>query len=176
MHFFFRKSGKIRSRCSYIFCEDPPRRIRFLLGECVSKTKIYRKYINMNTKIEIIESALNEHELHYKTASPGVIQLGMSGCTIAIVVEEENDFVKLLGYMSVGLEGDKVKEAYALLNQWNYEHITKYYIDKYGNLMVEWSMDTVEGAFNKEVFMAGFGRMAAALRYAKEPMMKLRYC
>ncbi len=130
----------------------------------------------MNTNVEIIESALNEHELHYTTVAPGIIHLGMAGSAISIEVQEEKNFVKLQGYMSVGLEGDKLKEAYELLNQWNYEHITKYYIDEDGDLMVEWCMDTDEGAFNKEVFMAGFGRTAAALRDAKEAMMKLRYC
>lgn len=130
----------------------------------------------MNTKIEIIESALNEHDLHYATVAPGVIQLGMGGGTISIAVQEEKDFVKLQGFLSVGLEGDKLKEAYELVNQWNYEYLTKYYIDKDGDLMVEWCIDTDGDAFNKEVFMCGFGRTAAAIRDAKEPMMKLRYC
>ena len=130
----------------------------------------------MNTNVEIIESALNEHELHYTTLKPGIIHLWMAGTAIYIEVQEANNFVRLQGYISVGLEGDKLKEAYKLLNQWNYEHITKYYIDEDGDLMVKWCMDTDEGAFNKAVFMAGLGRMASALRDAKEPMMKLRYC
>lgn len=130
---------------------------------------------NMSKMIEIAESVLNKNELHYVKVNPEVIHLQMSGATIAIAADEERSVVKIQGYISVGLEGDKLTEAYKLVNEWNCDHVVKYYIDNDGDMMTEWFIDTEDGAFNEMVFNAGFGRIVSALREAKEPVMKLRY-
>lgn len=46
----------------------------------------------------------------------------------------------------MGLEGDKLTEAYKLVNEWNCDPVVKYSIDNDGDMMKEWFIDTEDGA------------------------------
>ena len=134
----------------------------------------------MSTLLKIVESALTEHEMHYHTRtveSGGIVSLTMGGASISIAVDEESAVVRILGSMTLELPDEaKLQQAYQMVNEWNMENITKYYLDSDGDLTVEWYIDADDGMFSPAIFNAGFGRVAVALREAKAPMMKLCYC
>ena len=134
----------------------------------------------MSTLLEIVESALTEHELHYYTRTnetDGVVYLDMGGETIVIEANEEGEYVRIRCCLSLTLKDEaKLQQAYQMVNAWNMERITKYYMDRDGDLIIEKLIDTDDGMFNDAIFNAGFGRVVSALREAKGPMMKLCFC
>lgn len=130
----------------------------------------------MSENIDIIESVLKAEEVLYVKVKPEVIHLTYEGCSIAIGVNDEKQFIKLEALLYVGLSGDdKLKTAYELVNSWNFKYLAKFYLDGDGDLAIEWNIDTDSGAFNARIFKIAMARIMAAMEEVKEPIMKLRY-
>lgn len=134
----------------------------------------------MSNLMEITQTALAEENLHtYKYAADpeNVIRLNVYGSQVAIGVDGEREIVRIQCVLSLGLTDEaKLQQAYQMVNQWNMENQTKYYMDSDGDLVLEWNMDADGGLFGKTILMAGLARVSAGLREAKAPIMKLCYC
>lgn len=137
----------------------------------------------MSALLDEVTTLLKDADLNYElisTEKQEVVNLGSMSSdpplSIQIHVLDEAAQVSVYGIAECYLPEDKRTEACVLLNESNYIHPHKSYIDPNdGQLMAQKTLDVDGGALNKDVLMAAIGSVYAAIKRNYDVLMRLRY-
>lgn len=141
---------------------------------CPQGHKTVEKKI-MSTTMRVVLSALDSKEWKYETPREDVVIIRFGDINGMITVDDERNIIQGSAYCSVGIKDEQRHAALDLINRFNKDKISKYYLDDDGDIRTEATADTDGGIANEAIVLALVARVIGGMQDIHEDIMRVRY-